>query len=77
LFVRMPDRAIFTQDTYEAYKLVNDEFAKKTLEALRSCLSKLDAEGQTEVSPLVWIHDYQLMLAANYVRRVRKTIIWN
>lgn len=66
----MPDRAIFKQDTYAAYKLVNEEFGKKTLEALRECLAKLDAEGQTQVSPLVWIHDYQLMLAATYIRRV-------
>ncbi len=70
LFHSMPDRAIFTQQTYEAYKEVNEQFAKKTLQALRKCLAKLDTEGNTSVSPLVWIHDYQLMLAASTIRRV-------
>jgi hypothetical protein len=37
---------------------------------LRKCLAKLDTEGNTSVSPLVWIHDYQLMLAASTIRRV-------
>jgi len=70
LFHSMPDRAVFTQETWEAYKIVNDQFAKNTLNALRKCIAKLDAEGHSNVSPLVWIHDYQLMLAANTVRRV-------
>ena len=35
LFHSMPDRAIFNQSWWEAYKKVNDNFAVETLAALR------------------------------------------
>ncbi|ODN05304.1 Bifunctional trehalose-6-phosphate synthase/phosphatase [Orchesella cincta] len=70
LFHSMPDRATFSNETYEAYKQVNDIFAEKILKALRKCLAQLDDEGRTDAAPLIWIHDYQLMLAATTVRRV-------
>ena len=70
LFHSMPDRAVFSSETYDAYRKINEVFAAKTVVALKRCLEKLDAEGQDEVAPLVWIHDYQLMLAASMVRRV-------
>jgi trehalose 6-phosphate synthase/phosphatase len=70
LYHSMPDRAVFSSDTYEAYKKVNQIFADKTIRALRKCLAKLDKEGQADVVPLVWIHDYQLMLSASIVRKV-------
>lgn len=70
LFHSMPDRAVFVADTYEAYKKVNEFFAMKTVEALKKSIAKLDAAGHHDVAPLVWIHDYQLMLAASIVRRV-------
>jgi len=44
---------------------VNDHFAEITLQALRKMLK----ENPDQV-PLVWIHDYHLMLAANTVRTV-------
>ncbi|CAG7827217.1 unnamed protein product [Allacma fusca] len=65
----MPDRAVFSAETYDAYRKVNEVFAQRTVMALKKCLAKLDAEGHMDVAPLVWIHDYQLMLAATMVRR--------
>lgn len=47
--------------------MVNKEFADKTLNALKS-LNKEDVEAG---APLVWLHDYHLMLAANTIRNVR------
>ncbi len=67
----MPDRAVFSSETYDAYKKVNQIFAESTIKALKRAIAKLDEEGKTDVAPLVWIHDYQLMLAANIVRKVR------
>ena len=61
----MPDRAIFDQSWWEAYRRVNEKFAVNTLTALRNSLS----ENPDQV-PLVWIHDYHLMLAANTIRQV-------
>jgi trehalose 6-phosphate synthase/phosphatase len=66
----MPDRAVFSAETYDAYRKTNDLFAEKILSALKKTVAKLDAEGKTDVVPLVWIHDYQLMLAGNVVRKV-------
>ncbi|XP_059478165.1 uncharacterized protein LOC132198254 isoform X1 [Neocloeon triangulifer] len=69
LFHSMPDRAVFKADTWNAYCEVNEEFARSTLKALRSTLAKLDAEGRTDVSPIVWVHDYQLLVAAASIRK--------
>lgn len=66
----MPDRAVFSSETYDAYKKVNEVFAASTIKALKRSVEKLDEEGKTDVVPLVWIHDYQLMLAASLVRKV-------
>ncbi|XP_047476832.1 alpha,alpha-trehalose-phosphate synthase [UDP-forming]-like [Penaeus chinensis] len=63
LFHSMPDRAIFQQDKWEAYREVNEQFAKLTVEAVQS-LSK----SNPETIPLVWLHDYHLMMAANSIR---------
>jgi len=70
LFHSMPDRAVFKSTTYEAYKAVNEFFAYKTVDALRKCIARLNRDGKTDVVPIVWIHDYQLMLAATTVRKV-------
>lgn len=70
LFHSMPDRAVFSADTWKAYGVVNKEFAEKTIGALKS-LSKDDVETGT---PLVWLHDYHLMLAANTIRNVAETL---
>nr|CAD7257546.1 unnamed protein product [Timema shepardi] len=75
LFHSMPDRANFSSETWRAYVKVNQSFAEKTMEALIR-LSKdtavEDSSSQTSNStqcPLVWIHDYHLTLAANWVRQ--------
>jgi trehalose-6-phosphate synthase len=59
----------------QAYQEVNEEFALKTIDALRQVHSRLlkeynyDNEDAMPV-PVVWIHDYQLMLAAAMIRQV-------
>ena len=45
---------------------MNKEFADKTVAALQT-LTKEDVETGT---PLIWLHDYHLMLAANTIRNV-------
>ncbi|KAF2364433.1 Trehalose-phosphatase [Trinorchestia longiramus] len=63
LFHSMPDKAVFEEDKWEAYVAVNEEFAKLTMEAVHKCYAQ-----QPDQVPLVWIHDYHLMYAANYIR---------
>ncbi|MCL4116847.1 UNVERIFIED_CONTAM: hypothetical protein GTU68_064901, partial [Idotea baltica] len=46
-----------------AYRTVNQEFAALTVDAVRQL--KKASPGAV---PLVWIHDYHLMLAANHIR---------
>jgi len=64
LFHSMPDRAVFNIETWKAYVRVNDDFAKTTLDAIRK------VEVKTSVAPIVWLHDYHLMVAANTIRDV-------
>ncbi|QQP37811.1 Alpha_alphatrehalosephosphate synthase A-like, partial [Caligus rogercresseyi] len=59
LFHSMPDKAVFSEDAWEVYMRVNQAFADKTLDVIREMLHK-----NPKASPLVWIHDYHLMLAA-------------
>lgn len=66
LFHSMPDRAVFSSDTWKAYTIVNKEFAEKTINALKN-LSKEDTNNG---APLVWLHDYHLMLAASTIRSI-------
>lgn len=67
LFHSMPDRATFIAEHWRAYIQVNKEFAMKTFRALEV----LDKSAEKEPdAPLVWIHDYHLMLAANWIRQV-------
>lgn len=68
LFHSMPDRAQFRGDNWNAYTEANKEFAECTLNALRSLKQTKKEAGQD--IPLVWIHDYHLMLAANWIRQV-------
>ena len=44
---------------------MNEKFAAITLDALRRMLKEKPKE-----TPIVWIHDYHLMVAANTVRQV-------
>lgn len=63
LFHSMPDRATFQADKWEAYRQVNAEFARMTVEAVK----RLHNQNPGSV-PLVWLHDYHMMLAANTIR---------
>lgn len=68
LFHSMPDRAVFQAHTWKAYLQVNSKFAEATVHALKNILSELDNQGKTNVTPIVWIHDYQLLVAATHIR---------
>ena len=56
----------------QAYQEVNEIFALKTMEAVRQMnKERMDAAnggGRLGPTPIVWIHDYHLMLAANTLR---------
>jgi trehalose-6-phosphate synthase len=62
-----------TAELLQAYCRVNKEFANCTLEALRKSVRELDEEERYETCPVVWIHDYQLLVAATTIRQVRAT----
>lgn len=47
---------------------MNELFANATVEALRKLDDQRHEEGTQEAPPIVWVHDYQLMLAANTIR---------
>jgi len=51
---------------FQAYTKVNTVFAEKTIEALRTVCGSQEADAPL---PLIWIHDYHLMLAANTIRQ--------
>nr|ARN79552.1 trehalose-6-phosphate synthase [Thitarodes pui] len=67
LFHSMPDRATFIADHWKAYVKLNQEFADKTMKALS--LLKDDKDHDNTSAPIVWVHDYHLMLAANWIRQ--------
>lgn len=64
LFHSMPGRSNFTHNHWKSYVIVNKLFAERTVDALEICHKKNTHPGV----PIVWIHDYHLMLAANYIR---------
>ncbi|XP_037075423.1 alpha,alpha-trehalose-phosphate synthase [UDP-forming]-like [Pollicipes pollicipes] len=71
LFHSMPDRAIFKAEHWADYKTANRLFAEKTIEALEQMYAEKGDELQLDdEAPLVWIHDYHLMIAANTIRQV-------
>ncbi|CAH1184203.1 unnamed protein product [Phyllotreta striolata] len=63
LFHSMPDRATFKGEHWNSYIKANKEFAECTIKALQSL-----PKNNNEV-PLIWVHDYHLMLAANWIRQ--------
>nr|ANT46147.1 trehalose-6-phosphate synthase [Bactrocera minax] len=67
LFHSMPGRATFGADHWHNYVTVNKHFAARTIEALEKCLEQNKALDNN-TPPIVWIHDYHLMLAANWIR---------
>lgn len=60
----MPGRATFGAEHWRSYVSVNKTFAARTVEALGKCHQ---AKTNTQ-TPIIWIHDYHLMLAANWIR---------
>ena len=68
LFHSMPDRAVFNRETWLAYETVNKEFGLRTLEAVRRVAQTGTTQRRKGTVPLVWLHDYHLMLAANTIR---------
>ncbi|XP_036222816.1 uncharacterized protein Tps1 [Bactrocera oleae] len=67
LFHSMPGRATFGAEHWHNYVTVNKHFAARTIEALEKCLEQNKALDNN-TPPIVWIHDYHLMLAANWIR---------
>jgi trehalose-6-phosphate synthase len=49
---------------------VNREFANCTLAALRKSLKELDEQERFDTCPVLWIHDYHLLVAATTIRQV-------
>lgn len=73
LFHSMPDRATFKGQHWNSYTIANKEFANCTIRALNELVESGDNIG-TE-PPLIWIHDYHLMLAANWIRQVGRLLV--
>ena len=55
----------YWQWCYDYYRKVNEIFATATLTALRRSIDE-----NRDQCPIIWIHDYHLMLAANTIRQV-------
>ncbi|XP_050427853.1 uncharacterized protein LOC126837914 [Adelges cooleyi] len=70
LFHSMPDRATFVVKAWIAYCKVNEKFANCVLDTLRQAIRKLDDAGQEDIVSIIWIHDYQLLTAANTIRKI-------
>ena len=49
----------------QSYTKVNELFALKTVDAIRNMTKQPSSSSTT---PIIWIHDYHLMLAANTIR---------
>ena len=49
----------------QSYTRVNELFALKTVDAIRNITKHTSSSSST---PIIWIHDYHLMLAANTIR---------
>lgn len=76
LFHSMPDRATFNTHHWKDYITANKEFANCTMTALRRLKKETQKQNGTtnnltgpNDAPLIWIHDYHLMLAANWIRQ--------
>ena len=50
----------------QCYTLINEKFADQTVKALYL----LQKDKPANITPLIWIHDYHLLLMANWVRQV-------
>ena len=63
----MPDKAVFDETFWVAYRRINELFARETIRALEE---KLASDPDSDNIPIVWIHDYHLMLAATTIRQI-------
>ncbi|KAK8736897.1 hypothetical protein OTU49_004707 [Cherax quadricarinatus] len=63
LFHYMPHCATFHADKWEVYKEVNAEFARLTVLTVKSL-----SESHPGSVPLVWLHDFHMMLAVDTIR---------
>ena len=66
----MADRAVFSENDWEAYMRLNHAYAEETLKVLRM-MQKESKSG--DEAPIVWIHDYHLM-AVSYTNLTMPTI---
>nr|ALE32750.1 trehalose-6-phosphate synthase 2 [Blattella germanica] len=65
LFHSMPERTLFSGDNWRAYTHANEKFADYTIKALH--LAQKDKPAN--VKPIIWVHDYHLLLASNWIRQ--------
>ena len=56
----------------QSYTKVNELFALKTVDAIRNLTKQ---PSYSSATPIIWIHDYHLMLAANTIRYESNAII--
>lgn len=63
---------MYSISALQSYVKVNEIFAAKTIEAIRTTDRDRRQRGEDTAAnpPIVWIHDYHLMLAANTIRSV-------
>ncbi|KAJ8891066.1 hypothetical protein PR048_010575 [Dryococelus australis] len=74
LFHSMPDRATFSGEKWRAYERINNLFADQTVEALRRLQTDDSVSSDESNTPLIWVHDYHLTLAANGIRQSAKDL---
>jgi len=65
IFHSMPGHATFDHKAWTSYVAVNEIFAEKTLQALEDTLAE-----SPDKAPIVWIHDYHLLLAGHMIREL-------
>ncbi|XP_075225977.1 trehalose-6-phosphate synthase 1 isoform X2 [Lycorma delicatula] len=66
LFHSMPDRANFEAKHWQSYCTINQIFAESAVEALQKL--SVEKEDSDDGPPIIWLHDYHLMIAANSIR---------
>jgi len=69
LFHSMPDKTTFLEEHWLAYKKVNDIFAERAIHGVREFIKKRKSRpGLNAKLPIVWVHDYHLMLVPSKIR---------
>ena len=65
MFHSLPDRTTFDDKSWGAYKKSNEKFAEITIQNLKRVIEK-----DPDSVPMIWIHDFHLLLAANTIRQI-------